>query len=484
MKARQIGKFFVLLNGINDVAYFTFLILQFLLLDATLKTLLHKEHEAMSVGLTMTLIASQLLWQVVAEGPTGALADGYGRAWAIAMSFWCRLIAVALVVICVVAGLNYDSPVALRAAVAVALILAQALTASGEAFLEGSIEAWLRDETESSAPKHHKKFVNKAFERSALVQNAAILVTTVIVLLIWQLWGKWVGVALLVVSACLFVAGALISHTLIARETYKGTAAGTRSLALRVLPQYLWAGRVILLKLRDASVSLLRTNDRSVRRLIAILILPFPCWVILSWFYPAFGKPSSAGDAATLPPYYAVLLGGTLGVARTLGAWLGKRLSSNEEEKYLHSVCEKAVFINLIFLFGAALFLMLRFLVEGGFFSSISVLLFLFSAALAKGAEEVVKLTKNKFLASALPDAEIRATTLSFVSVVQNAFGFIAITLSSMLAFIVTNSEGRQPAIIFAACALAGVVGWLIYLGSKLLSKALRSRAARREVAT
>ena len=64
------------------------------------------------------------------------------------------------------------------------------LMATGEAFLEGSIEAWLRDECEAAAPESYMETVNKSFEQSALVQNAAILLTVAAALLIWQFMGE------------------------------------------------------------------------------------------------------------------------------------------------------------------------------------------------------------------------------------------------------------------------------------------------------
>jgi hypothetical protein len=91
----------------------------------------------------------------------------------------------------------------------------------------------------------------------------------------------------------------------------------------------------------------------------------------------------------------------------------------------------------------------------------VGVALFLTAAALAKGSEEVIKLSKNKLLASVLPNAEVRATTLSFVSVAQNAFGFVIISVSGLFAFLLTRSDAWQPVIIFVVCSSAGVAGWL-----------------------
>jgi hypothetical protein len=468
MTAKRIGKFYVLLNGVNDVAYFGFLTLQFLLLEPTLRALLPKAQASMSIGLTMTLIASQLLFQVFAEGPTGALADVYGRARAVAMSFWCRLAAIILVVVCVLVHLRSDSPRLALAIVTSALVFAQVLIATGEAFLEGSIEAWLCDECKIADPENHQEIINKTFERSAIVQNVAILLTVTTVIVVWQFLGKWGGVALAVLAACLCLVGAVISHRLSAREAFIGRAA--KAPALNPPAECRPTDKSIKSKLRAAFTVAFRSEKVSVRRLIIVLVLPFPCWIMVSWFYTSFVQSSGSGDTTSLPASYLLWLGVTLGVARVLGAWVGKRLGRYADEESLQAVFEKAVFVNVSFLFGAAMLLVLRPLAEGSFSSSVGIALFLSSVAMAKGSEEVIKLSKNKFLASALPNDEIRATTLSFVSVAQNTFGFVAISLSGLLAFTVTDSDIRQPVIIFAVCASAGIAGWLIYCGGKRLS--------------
>jgi MFS family permease len=468
MTANQIGKFYVLLNGINDIAYFGFLTLQFLLLEPTLRALLPEAQASMSIGLTMTLIALQLLFQILAEGPTGAIADMYGRARAVAMSFWCRLVAIILVIVCVLVDLRSDSPALALSAVIGALILAQVLTATGEAFLEGSIEAWLCDECKIADPENHKEIINKTFEYSALAQNIAILLAVTIVLVAWQASGKPGGIALAALAGGLCLAGAVISHRLSAREAFIGRAAEVT--VLESSPECLSADKTIKSKLSAAFMVAFRSDKVSVRRLIVVLVLPFPCWIMLSWFYTSFVQSSGSGDTTSLPASYLLWLGITLGVARVLGAWVGKWLGRYTDEESLQAVFEKAVLVNVSFLFGAAMLLVLRPLVESSFYSSIGIALFLSSVAMAKGSEEVIKLSKNKFLASALPNGEIRATTLSFVSVAQNAFGFVAISLSGLLAFTVTDSNIRQPVIIFAVCASTGIAGWLIYFGGKRLS--------------
>jgi hypothetical protein len=197
-----------------------------------------------------------------------------------------------------------------------------------------------------------------------------------------------------------------------------------------------------------------------VRRLITVLVLPFPCWILLSWFFTALVE---SGGASGLPSAFTLWLGVTLGVARVAGALLGKRLSRSRDGRGMRAIFESAVFVNVIFLFGAALLLVLRLIGESRLPSSVGVILFLVAAALAKGSEEVIKLSKNKFLAAALPNSDVRATTLSFVSVAQNAFGFMAISLSGLFAFMVTDSGELQTVMIFSVCALFGITGWLIY---------------------
>lgn len=460
MTAQRVGKLYVLLNGINDTAYFGFLTIQFLLLEPTLRALLPTAQSELSVGLSMTLITSQLLWQIFAEGPTGAMADVCGRAWAVAVSFWCRLLAVALVVVSVVLNLNSDSPAFARLAVAAALISAQILMATGEAFLEGSIEAWLRDECEAASPHSYMRFVDKAFETSAIVQNVAVLVTVTTVLVVWQALGIKGGVMLAVLAACLFLAGAAVAQQLSAREAFKGRDGKGAWHACLALLRGRRANRAVILKLRDAFTSVVRTDEASVRRLITILVLPFPCWILLSWFFTAF---VDSGGASSLPAAFTLWLGVTLGVARVAGALLGKRLSRSRDGRGMQTIFESAVFVNVLFLFGAALLLVLRLIGESRLPSSVGVTLFLVAAALAKGSEEVIKLSKNKFLAAALPNSDVRATTLSFVSVAQNAFGFIAISLSGLFAFMVTDSGELQPVMIFTVCSLFGITGWLIY---------------------
>jgi len=463
MTAKRIGTLYVLLNGINDAAYFGFLTIQFLLLEPTLRALLPAGQSSFSVGLSMTLITSQLLWQVCAEGPTGALADVRGRAWAVAISFWCRLLAIVLVTLSVIMNLHSDSPALARLAIVVALIIAQILMATGEAFLEGSIEAWLRDECETADPERYKQIVDKAFESSAIVQNVAVLITVTTVLVVWETLGKNGGLILSVVAACLCLAGALMAHRLSFRETFTGVATRNADLAQATLSKRLRAKSAIILKLRDAFTTVVRADERSVRRLITILVLPFPCWILLSWFFTALVTSDGSSGITSLPATFTLSLGVTLGVARVVGALIGKRLSSAGDEKTLQSIFEKAVFINVFFLFGAAMLLVLRLSGKGGFSSSLGIILFLSAVALAKGSEEIIKLSKNKFLASVLLNGEVRATTLSFVSVAQNAFGFIAISLSGLLAFMMTENGDRQTVMVFAVCASFGIIGWLIY---------------------
>lgn len=146
-----------------------------------------------------------------------------------------------------------------------------------------------------------------------------------------------------------------------------------------------------------------------------------------------------------------------------VGALVGKRLSRERDEKTLQAIFEKAVFVNVFFLFSASMLLVLRLLGESSLPSTLGLALFLSAIALAKGSEEVIKLSKNKFLASVLLSSEVRATTLSFVSVAQNAFGFIAISLSGLLAFMLTDAGERQTVMIFATCASLGITGWLLY---------------------
>jgi MFS family permease len=174
----------------------------------------------MSSGLSMTLIASQLVFQVLAEGPTGALADAYGRARAIAMSFWCRFVAIILIIACVIVGLQSNSSGAARSAVAAALILAQIAMATGEAFLEGSIEAWLCDECKTADPENYIAIINRTFDWSALIQNMAILLSITTVLLTWRLAGSSGGIILAVIASLLCLAGAVISPTLSSHEKF------------------------------------------------------------------------------------------------------------------------------------------------------------------------------------------------------------------------------------------------------------------------
>lgn len=463
MNAQRVSKLYVFLNGVNDAAYFGFLTVQFLLLEPTLRALLPVEQSEMSVGLSMTLITSQLLWQIFAEGPTGALADVCGRAWAVAVSFWCRLLAVALVVASVVLNLNSDSPALARLAVAAALIVAQILMATGEAFLEGSIEAWLRDECEAASPEGYMRFVDRAFETSAVVQNVAVLVAVTAALVGWETLGVEGGIILAVLAACLFLAGAVVAQRLSACETFKGRTAKSAARTCLALFERRQAGGAVILKLRDAFTTVVRADERSVRRLITVLVLPFPCWILLSWFFTALVE---SGGASGLPAEFMMWLGVTLGVARVAGALLGKRLSSRRDGERLRAIFENAVFVNVLFLFGSALLLVLRLTVEGRLSSSMGAALFLTAVALAKGSEEVIKLSKNKFLAAALPNGNVRATTLSFISVAQNAFGFMAISLSGLLAFMVADGGQRQTVMIFTACALFGITGWLIYRGA------------------
>jgi hypothetical protein len=460
MKAQRVSKLYVLLNGVNDAAYFGFLTVQFLLLEPTLRALLPAEQSKMSVGLSMTLITSQLLWQIFAEAPTGALADVCGRAWAISVSFWCRLLAVGLVLGSVVLNLDSASPALARLAVAAALVFAQVLMATGEAFLEGSIEAWLRDECEAAAPGAYMSFVERAFETSAVVQNVAVLVAVTMALVVWETLGIEGGVILAALAALLFLAGAAVARRLSASEAFKRRAAqGTGRPCITLLGRVRRAG-LVRLKLRDAFANVVRADEAAVRRLITILVLPFPCWILLSWFFTALVE---SGGASGLPAAFTVWLGVTLGVARVVGALLGKRLSSSRDGRSLRAIFENAVFVNVLFFFVAALLLVLHLLGKSGLPPSAGIAFFLTAAALAKGSEEIIKLSKNKFLAAALPGGEVRATTLSFVSVAQNAFGFMAISLSGLLAFMVADSGERQTVMIFATCALVGGAGWLIY---------------------
>lgn len=463
MTAKTISKLYVLLNGINDAAYFGFLTIQFLLLEPTLRALLPKNQSHMSVWLSMTLITSQLLWQIFAEGPTGAFADVRGRVRAIAASFWCRLLAIGLVIGCVIMNLHSDSPALARLMVAAALILAQILIATGEAFLEGSIEAWLRDECEAAAPATYKQLVEKTFEASAIVQNITILVTVTTVLIVWQVFGTVGGNTLAILAACLCLGGAMIAHRLSGQETFISETAPTIVSPQASFSKRLRASRAMVLKLRDAFATILRADETSVRRLIIILVLPFPCWILLSWFFTAFVQSNGSSATTNLPTTFALWLGITLGVSRVAGVLIGKRLSSESNEKTLQAIFEKAVFVNVFFLFGAALLLVLRLTGAAGFSSTVGITLFLSAVALAKGSEEVIKLAKNKFLASALLNSEVRATTLSFVSVAQNAFGFMCISLSSFLAFLLTSSGDQQTIMIFMACASLGITGWLVY---------------------
>ncbi|HYG79117.1 MAG TPA: hypothetical protein VD861_01945, partial [Pyrinomonadaceae bacterium] len=250
MTAQKVSRLYVLLNGVNDTAYFGFLTVQFLLLEPTLRELLPAAQSGMSVGLSMTLITSQLLWQIFAEGPTGAMADVWGRAWAVAVSFWCRLLAVALVVVSVVLNLSSDSPVFARLAVAAALIVAQILMATGEAFLEGSIEAWLRDECEAASPGSYMQVVDKTFEASAVVQNVAVFVSVTAVLVVWEALGVKGGIILAVLAAGLFLAGAAVARRLSAREAFKGRAGKSVGHARLALLRSRRAGGAVISKLR------------------------------------------------------------------------------------------------------------------------------------------------------------------------------------------------------------------------------------------
>jgi MFS family permease len=481
MTSKHVCKFYVLLNGVNDVAYFGFVVLQFLLLEPTLRALLPAGRGSLSIWVTITLISSQLLFQTLAEGPTGAFADRYGRARAVAVSFWCRLAAIFIVVVCVLVGLGPDSPAAARVAVGLALVLAQVLMATGEAFLDGSIEAWLTDECMLATPERWERRVGKALEDSAIVQNCAILVSYVTVLAAWRFSRTTGGVVLAAAAGCLCLGGAAVAHWLSAREEHKRAAAGGASGAAATLAaaaERAPAPEGVRQILRAAYDAVVHSEDGAVRRVIAIVMLPFPGWVMLSWFYTAVVKSGGSDAAAHDAEAYALWLGVTLGVARVLGACVGKLLARGGG-RGPQLIFEKAVLVNASVLFGAALLLVLRLLTEGSVASWGVIALFFPAAALAKASEEVIKLNKSKFLSSAVQDDARRATTLSFVSVAQNAFGFAAISLSGLLAFTLTDADARHPAIIFAACASVGLAGWLIYHGGKTLAEAKARRVGR-----
>ena len=458
MRGKTIAKYFVLLNGINDFAYFGFLTIQFLLLEPLIRRLLQTDQTALSVGLTITIITSQLLWQILAEGPTGALADLYGRAWAVAASFWCRMVAIVLVIWCVSVKLNFESDTSALIMIVAVLILAQILMATGEACLEGSIEAWLRDECELADPNNHEEITGKAFDYSAIIQNICILVSVSTCLALFDESLKR-GISLAIAAACLCLIGALFSHWLSRQEKYRRNSTKNARSAKASLWHIRSAVRGVILKIHD-SFRMIVHAEASLRRLIAILILPFPCWIMLSWFFTAFADSGGASRIGLATD--ALWLGAILGVTRVFGAWTGKKLTSQSDERHLRLVFEKAVFLNVFFLLGAALLLVLNNFGVSVFFPSIGTILFLTAIGLAKGSEEVVKLSKNKILALTLPDADIRATTLSLVSVAQNAVGFTAISLSGILAFMVAN-DSWQAIIIFAVCALLGITGWVIY---------------------
>jgi MFS family permease len=457
MKPSSISRFYVWMNVLNDFAYFGFLILQFQILENVLKYLLPSKLSAQSAGFAIATIASQLIWQIVAEGPTGSYADLFGRARAVAASFYCRAIAVAIVIAIAITAKNGMSP-AVCVLYGMAAVLVQILVATGEAFLEGSIEAWLRDEMTVASPDNHTKLVDRTFGISAVAQNVAILLTTATFLGPWHFTSDKARIGLAVLSAAVFVAGGIVARVAASKERFvrpiKAAARGT------------WFDHIVEViaalhrNIRHAVRSLLRTEDPAVRRVVVVLVLPFPCWILLSWFYQSFVQRNGHSSHALLPGTWLPWVGLTLASARVAGAWWGDRITRNEEGRDVQRIFERAVAANVAFLFiGGAIPFVIP-IVE--FPVVLAGALFLATVAAAKGSEEVVKLGKNRLLAVLVADASARATILSLVSTAQNTFAFAALTLAALFALPLTSESRGSAAIMFWSCGILAVLGVLL----------------------
>ena len=457
MTAKAIRRYYILLNAINDTAYFGFFAIQFFLLHQTLEYLLS---EGYVHALTLILIASQLIWQIPAEAVTGAIADLYGRVVAIALSFWFRFIALVLIAISVVVNLSDRPSSAKQIMVGIFLILAQMLFATGEASLEGSIQAWLLDECKLADPENHEEIARKTLGDSSVVQNVAILASTSTFLTVFIYKNEW-KIYLVLIPACLCFIGAVISHRLGEHEQFKRKITTKKEDKSKFISRIAQESKNIRLKLYDAYTLIFRKKDEAqVRWLICVLILPFPCWIMLSWFFTAFVMEKDEGANLLI-----LGLGFGLGVARAIGAYIGKWWSNNiNDEKRLYLIFDQSISFNILSLGAIAIVLLIvsSLFGENKPLAWMPALFVLLLFGLAKGSEEIVKLSKDKYLTE-LPDSDNRATSLSLVSVAQNAFGFIAIFLTALPISKLIRYEKQQTIVIFSVCALLSFIGWVIY---------------------
>lgn len=456
MTAKQVARYFVLLNGLNDFAYFGFLCIHFTILESVLRTI---SPGINSTALSITLIVSQLFWQILAEAPTGAFADAFGRTRAITLSFVCRVLTMALISIAVAITAVFGDFSGNHLIALAAVILAQIIMGTGEAALVGSIEAWLVDECKHSGAVNHDEIADAAFRRSAVVQNLAILFAWSIFLGVWYKVGESCARFPLILFAASVCTGAgLICHRLTPLERHPRSSAANGVCAR------------ISAKITEA-VRLARGADAApMRGLVAILILPFPCWVLLSWFFSGFTQRPGFREDAALGAEWLFWIGFTLGIARLLGAWIAAKINPPDRLQTLRRLFGPVVALNLCLLFAASLALTLFTLgaVNLALLGRASV--FLVLAALAKGSEEVVKLLTNRIFAKLVLDDPTRATTLSLVSVAQNAFGFVTIVVASC-AFFWASSPGSGVIMVFVSCASVGLAA----IGCGALTRVIRS---------
>lgn len=451
MRPNLITRTFISLNVANDFAYFGFFAIQFMLLKATLQ-LFNLPLE--STSLAVTLIASQLIWQILAEGPTGAFADNYGRARAVSASFFFRVLGIGLILAAILMLSTQEPGTLIKTIAGIILIASQVAIATGEALLEGSIEAWLRDEMEIASPSDFEKRVDYTFGRSAIAQNIAVLTASPLFLAIWTIENNSVMI-LAGVSALVFLIGGIIAANAAKHERFVKTNSTVRE-----------SNRIIN-TIRRAIVALVKSESPRVRKVVLLLILPFPCWILLSWFFTAFAKsPFDLVNTPGLLEKVLPWLGLSLGIGRVAGAWFGNRITAAVSTNKLTHLFGKSVLINILLLFSAGAILVMGSFLNVSFPLIYITVLFVLLSSLAKGSEEVVKLSKNRLLAVIVSDSAERATILSLLSVCQNIFAFITLAAVGILVTMVNPVSSGVVIQMFCICGAIGLL-WVFLFSLK-----------------
>lgn len=430
-----------MISAAHSFAYFGFITIQPLIINEILKRILPESEDFFSkkysLQISILIISLRLIFQVVLETPSGAFADNHGRMITVRNSFLFRFLSMVFFMgaFCLASLSNGGAGLSqIGIIIIIALIFAEIFMAIGDALFSGSMDAWLVDTvTHCGNLQLHKQNsigdkISETFSSSAMQQNIAIMISMPFFLLLYLYISKERGghiysttaiVAVVFLGACVLAHGAR-------REIYRHTVE--------------WSERstVSIWHTLKQSWELIRST-KTLFWWIILMASPFGAWVIVSWTWPILlqniiSNDSSLKDSPQSSNFILIAFSMIVALARVGGAWFCHSLQRNFNP---YRGLRMALILNLIILSLGAVFLwqMPRDESSKEFTVPAGVAIFLLSLVAAKALEEIVKIFTKVVLSRVITNSTVRATAISFQSLVASLFPFFFILLSVYMSF-------------------------------------------------